>query len=176
MPGGHQDSQSDPRKSSLFDLGRSSIATPIVQDASPSNHASNVTIITVEWAYSGEIWSPILCARELEAGFLHRDQRALHDGHRGRKPGMKAQSPPFGRLIKALDNFIVDVAAWNLPETVALLRIVRIDLISRANGISSKDLDTLLAALEFEQGITDHLGRTEPKKRSRKAEKLASHS
>jgi len=66
----------------------------------------------------------------------------------------KIQWPVFGRLINKLDKYIAEVAAAHLDSTAAILRMARVDLIARANGISEKDLGAFLAVLENEQQVS----------------------
>lgn len=57
---------------------------------------------------------------------------------------MHAQSPPYDLLIEKLDECVKDVVAAKLDETAALLRIARIDLLTRAGKISPEELDAFL--------------------------------
>ncbi len=69
---------------------------------------------------------------------------------------MADQSTKFDALIHQIEALIASAEAMELTETVALLRIVRIDLIVRANGVSEEELETFLFALESEQRIADY--------------------
>ena len=57
---------------------------------------------------------------------------------------MKTQTPQCGRLIAELDRIIVAVTEAGLKETAGLLRMARIDLLTRIHGISEEEFDTLL--------------------------------
>jgi hypothetical protein len=61
---------------------------------------------------------------------------------------MKAASnPAFESLIEKLDDCIAKALAAKLTDTVALLRVVKVDLLVRANRISEQELDTFLTVL-----------------------------
>ena len=62
---------------------------------------------------------------------------------------MGYMKPDYCELIQAVDRLIEDAAASGLTETAALLRIVRFDLVTRANGIGEQEIDLLLSALEY---------------------------
>jgi len=66
---------------------------------------------------------------------------------------MQAQLPPFERLLATLDKLIAEIVELKLPETAALLKIARLDLLARANGVCEDDLEALLSALEREQRV-----------------------
>ena len=61
---------------------------------------------------------------------------------------METKGLDYYELIKRVDGMIDDAATAGLNETAALLRIARLDLVTRANGIGEKDLDLFLRALE----------------------------
>ena len=86
---------------------------------------------------------------------------------------MAAQSPTLDQLINWLDAYIEKVAAAKLDQTAALLRIVRIDLVVRAKGISEDELEVFLFAVESGQRVADYIAPTELKKHHRKAAGLA---
>ena len=56
-------------------------------------------------------------------------------------------------LIAAINECINQVAAANLWETAALLRMARIDLIARANGITEEELEFFVFALQRGTGL-----------------------
>ena len=68
---------------------------------------------------------------------------------------METQSPTLDELINWLDAYIEKIVAARFDETAALLRIARIDLIVRANGISEDELDAFLFAAECEQRVAN---------------------
>jgi hypothetical protein len=57
---------------------------------------------------------------------------------------MKTQTPQCGRLIAELDRIILAVTEAGLKETAGLLRMARIDLLTRIHGITEEEFDTLL--------------------------------
>jgi len=61
---------------------------------------------------------------------------------------MATERADYHVLVERLDGVIDDAATAGLKETAALLRIARLDLLARANGIGEKDLDIFLQALE----------------------------
>ena len=89
---------------------------------------------------------------------------------------MEAQSPTLDQLINWLDAYIEKIAAAKLDETAALLRIARIDLIVRANGISENEIEAFLFAVESEQRIADYIAPPELKKHRRKAAGFAANN
>jgi hypothetical protein len=84
---------------------------------------------------------------------------------------MSAQLATLDQLINWLDSYIEKIAAAKLDETAELLRIARIDLIIRANGISKEEFEAFLFALK-----ADHIAPTEPKKHHRKAVGFAANN
>lgn len=89
---------------------------------------------------------------------------------------METQPPTLDQLINWLDAYIEKIAAAKLDETAALLRIARIDLIVRANGVSEDELEAFLFAAESEQRIADYIAPPELKKHRRKAAGLAANN
>ena len=82
---------------------------------------------------------------------------------------METQPPTLDELINWLDGYIEKIVAAKLDETAALLRIARIDLIVRANGISEDELESFLFAAESDQRVADYVTPPELKKARRKA-------
>ncbi len=62
---------------------------------------------------------------------------------------MKTKKLPQNRLVEAIDEIIENVRAAGLDETVSLLKIARLDLVLRANGVSEADLTALLDTVEM---------------------------
>ncbi len=62
---------------------------------------------------------------------------------------MKTRKLPQNRLVEAIDEIIENVRAAGLDETVSLLKIARLDLVLRANGVSEADLTALLDTVEM---------------------------
>ena len=67
---------------------------------------------------------------------------------------MQTQQPAFERLLATLDKLIAEIAESKLSQTAALLKIARLDLLARVNGVSEDDLEMFLSALEYEQRVT----------------------
>lgn len=59
----------------------------------------------------------------------------------------KAKTGKLHPLVGVLDELIAAVGAAGLPDTVALLRISRLDLAMRLHGIEAEELELLAAAL-----------------------------
>jgi hypothetical protein len=89
---------------------------------------------------------------------------------------MEIQPPTLDELINWLDTYIEKIAAAKLDETAALLRIARLDLIVRANGVSEDELEAFLLAAESEKRVADHIAPPELKKRRRKAAGFAANN
>ncbi len=70
---------------------------------------------------------------------------------------MESRSPTLDHLIAGVDRCIQDATEAHLPETVALLRMAKLDLVTRANGISEDELELFLFALESNQRLADHM-------------------
>lgn len=68
---------------------------------------------------------------------------------------MEAETSAINQLIAMIDGCIRDAEAANLPEPAALLRMTKIDLITRANGISEEELELFLFVLESELRIAE---------------------
>jgi len=85
---------------------------------------------------------------------------------------MQTQSPPFDCFIKALDDLIAEITRASLTETASLLKIARIDLISRANGIPEKDLEAFFSSLEYQQRVADGTALPTSRRRRRKEPNL----
>jgi hypothetical protein len=82
---------------------------------------------------------------------------------------MESQSPTFDHLITSVDRCIQDATEAHLPETVALLRMAKLDLVARANGISEGELELFLFALESDQRLANHMAPPELQERLRTA-------
>lgn len=86
---------------------------------------------------------------------------------------MEIESPTsFDKLICTVDGCIKDAEAAHLHESATLLRMAKIDLIARANGISEEELDVFLFALESELRIAEYTTPPELIER-RKADELS---
>jgi hypothetical protein len=53
---------------------------------------------------------------------------------------MKQQNKALGTLLASVDSAIQSAHGADLPDTVALLRLARLDLLLRANGVASEDI------------------------------------
>ena len=53
---------------------------------------------------------------------------------------MKQQNKALGTLLASMDSAIQSAHGADLPDTVALLRLARLDLLMRANGVASEDI------------------------------------
>jgi len=63
-------------------------------------------------------------------------------------------SPPLAHqglesLVGLIDECIAIVTAARLHETAELLRVARLDLVARLNGISDEELEQLASALQM---------------------------
>lgn len=56
---------------------------------------------------------------------------------------------PLQHCINELDAIILAVAEAGLQETAALLKIARLDLLIRSNGISEDELDVFLDVVQM---------------------------
>ena len=68
---------------------------------------------------------------------------------------METQTPQFGRLIAELDKIIVAVSEAGLKETAGLLRMARIDFLTRIHGITEEEFDTLLFLVRKERELSN---------------------
>jgi hypothetical protein len=68
---------------------------------------------------------------------------------------MNAQQTSLDVIVETLDGIITQLAASGLYETIALLKIARLDLIMRAYGLSDGDLEALLSVVNGQQRILD---------------------
>jgi len=59
----------------------------------------------------------------------------------------QALSPIYEKLVATLDQCISTVTAANLVDTALMLRIVKLDLLMRINGISDDELEQALSVL-----------------------------
>ncbi|MDE2135335.1 MAG: hypothetical protein KGJ49_12130 [Alphaproteobacteria bacterium] len=70
---------------------------------------------------------------------------------------MEGQSTVLNRLITTVDNCIKDAVAAHLSETAALLRMAKIDLIIRANGINEEDMDVFMFMVESGLRLAEYI-------------------
>lgn len=89
---------------------------------------------------------------------------------------MEDRTHALEQLIADVENCIRSAENANYRETAALLRIAKIDLITRVNGISGEELEAFLFALESELCIQEHLepARVRKAARGRTQKKLSS--
>lgn len=64
---------------------------------------------------------------------------------------MTNDGPPLAHYISTLDEVIAGVAKGGLAETVALLKIARLDLLMRVHGIAERELQYALDTIEGNQ-------------------------
>jgi len=64
-------------------------------------------------------------------------------------------------LVKTVDDCICQSELLGLTETTALLRMVKLDIVTRANGISIEELDLFLFALETGARTAEYIGAPE---------------
>ncbi len=70
---------------------------------------------------------------------------------------MTAHRSSFECLINSVENCIQEAELLKLSETAALLRMVKLDIVTRTNGISAGELDIFLFALESELRVVEHI-------------------
>ncbi len=86
---------------------------------------------------------------------------------------MEVEATSLDRLIAAVDKCIEDAEIACLRESATLLRMAKIDLLTRANGISEKELDVFLFALESELRMAEYITPPELKPRRKMTSPLA---
>lgn len=60
-------------------------------------------------------------------------------------------------LLESIESCIRTAELAGFPETVFLLRMVKLDLITKMNNISGEELEALLFVLQSELRIEDHI-------------------
>jgi hypothetical protein len=86
----------------------------------------------------------------LQLIFSAEQEAISRDGWTVLDMSMVALRNSFEGLLNSVDNCILDAEKLQLVETVALLKMVRLDIVTRANGISGEELDVFLFAVESE--------------------------
>lgn len=90
---------------------------------------------------------------------------------------MKRKNGALQPLIVEIDNVIAAARAAKLEETVALLRIARLDLMMRAHDIAASELELVSFALArgfWQNAATKQPAPTSPSKK-RRARKKSPH-
>lgn len=74
---------------------------------------------------------------------------------------MTDQRNALEMLTRTVENCIQEATLSGLEETAALLRMVKLDLITRLHGITGEELDALQFVLESELRIYEHINQPE---------------
>ncbi|GAA0583481.1 hypothetical protein [Rhizomicrobium electricum] len=90
---------------------------------------------------------------------------------------MKMKKGALQPLIVELDNIIAAARAAKLEETVALLRMARLDLMMRAHGIATNELELVSFALArgFWENKPSKPAKSTPQQRERRTRRKSPH-
>jgi len=78
---------------------------------------------------------------------VSRPLQSWQEAHRSRALA-NGDAKTIEVLVPVINECIKRLAAANMPETAELLRIARLDLVARTNGISEEELDLFAFALQ----------------------------